>query len=402
MLRCDLEDFAFSSMQQLRPLLAASRSPGMRNLQELHLLYMSSSGPWRNAVDCTQLLWPHTAATGPPQHIANSAAAFQYILQCCAAHARTSLRVLHGRTPSLVPGLRFPVMHNLKHLVMAVESGPGLSELVAALPLMLQLETIHLSHKPGSYAKTPILDLTACRKLQSIWLGGIAPAELSLGRSCQLHLDLYVLDLAFEQVWATVSFVHTLYICGSHTSSDPWCHTPLPLLCGSVQLDTVYLENWNFGNAPELTAPLARTRHLSISGQEVHLRIPAANNWETLQVWAWGFLALEFEDRNSFVRSPPAFTLEFTGTIGLGVWDLVKSLGQSAHLQVRDHEKFHEGTLMHLCNRCPSSGSASGLWCCPLQEEHKQDAQARFDGEPLNCRCSAYAHCLISAGKISG
>lgn len=400
LLWCNLEDFALSSMQQLRPLLTACRSPGMRNLRELHLLYLSTDRPWRDAVDCAQLFRPNAAAAAPC-NIANSAAAFEYILQCCAGHARSSLRVLCGEVPALVPGLRFPVMPNLRHLMLAVESGKGLPELVASLPLMLQLETIHLCHKPGSYAKTPALDLTACRKLQSIWLGGIAPAGLALARSCQLHLDLYDLDLAFEPVWSTVSFVQTLYICGVQVSSDPLCHTPLPLLYGSVQLDTVFLENCIFANMPEMTAPLGGARHLSITGREVHLRIPAANRWEILEVWAWGFLALDFEDRNAFLSSPPAFTFEFTGTIGLGIWDLVKGLGDAAQLQVKHHEKFHEGTLMHLCNRC-LSGSASEDWCCRLQEEHKQGACARFDDKPQNCRCSACAHCLISAGKISG
>lgn len=161
------------SLEDLEPLLAACHLPGLASLQELDVLcasfyplelmpQMVSFSHWLGACAVSAAAHPNLCG-----YIWASLVFFEIILQSSAAWA-PKLRLLKGAMWDLVSGRAFPVMSGLKHLMLSVMEGPGLCELVAALPQMPQLETLHLAHYPTRHAKTPRLNFMPCTKLQSL------------------------------------------------------------------------------------------------------------------------------------------------------------------------------------------------------------------------------------------
>lgn len=254
---------------------------------------------------------------------------------------------------------------------------------------MSHLETLYLNGPLPHYAKAPALDLTPCTKLQSVWLGGIAPARIALGDSCKLHLDLWSMELACQPVWATLKAVHMLHLAQlSHTVMT---FEQIPLLFGDVQLDAVYVD---LGKGQKATAGLAQAKHLHINGMNVQLHIPATNKWELLTVGSKGSLALEFENLAAFAQSPPAFALGFARSEGPGLPDLMQVLGRSWQLWHRGiYSKNRAG--LHLCN-CPIRHSKI---MCNIGSYY--DECQIFDGKRPECSCGACVKCLRAAGKMT-
>lgn len=371
MLNLRFQDIEVKRVEDLRPLLAVCHNPGLASLQELHL-----------SCHC-QAMRPATARL-----------VFAMMMQRFAARA-PHLRVLTGHCWQLASGRAFPIMANLRHLILTVTIRErGLPHhLIAALPLMSQLETLHLVRVFG-LPEAPALDLTPCTKLQSVRLGGIAPAELALGSTCQLNLDLVTLDLACEPVWATLSSVHTLHLDQSLdfiVCPEEWIMNleEVPLLCGCVHLDTVYLTSLK--RRQELPPGITGARKLVIRGGYVDLRIPAATKWEVLEVQASGSLALHFEDMAAFARSPPAFLFQCREIEGPWFWGLMETLGNSCC--VKDWQGKVAG--LHICNICTRKYKEQGL------VDAQYGSSQNFTCKRAECCCGACRWCLVAAGKMT-
>lgn len=393
MLRCDLETVCDLCLEELRPILAACHHPGLPNLRELHLLCQadgfSESVPEGISRDEWMRPCAASAAETPLSNelLRTSTVFFEIMLQCAAAWA-PGVQLLRGEVWDLVSGRRFPILPNLRHLVLSVMEGQGLSDLLIALPLMSHLETLHLTTSPKvDSIWTPAMDLAPCTKLQSVWLGGIVPAELALGDSCKLYLDLYDLVLAHAPIWATLSSVHNLYL-GNWPGGEIQLKK-IPLLSGAVQLDVVYISSFTTGR--DLPLGISAAHELHISGVYIKLCIPAVSKWKLLEVFASGSLELEFEDLNNFANGPPAFALNITGPKGSGVWDLVAAL----HMCEQWVYVTECSARLHLCNRCDPENMA----CCSMDIAY--EPYQRYMCSSIYCRCGACARCLIAAAKMT-
>ncbi len=357
-----------------------------RGINELHLLGSVTTNSLKIPVATTPM---HPMGTGQL-----SRKLFHSILRCAAAMA-TGLRVLQCHLEYVVPERAFPVMPHLEHVVLRVTSEDVLPKLAAALPHMRQLQTVHLYnplHKHVGW-NMPFLNLIGCPNLQSIRLGGIAPAGLHLPSSCTVHLDLTSWELACAPVWASLRSVGFLFYDQDRMAIPKGHGGVVHWLDGPVRLDTVCVENITKETALALPAGIAGARHVIICGNDVHLHIPAKNSWKIIEVHACGDLSFDFEDVSAFARNAPAFTVEFVNTKGLGIWSFMKAMGGSW-----DMRTFSQSTIdfFHLCNRCIDDTR------CNFMEDYFEDIQQHGGIYRMAaiCKCGACPDCLFAAGNI--
>ncbi|BDA43022.1 hypothetical protein COCOBI_04-0310 [Coccomyxa sp. Obi] len=399
-LRCEINDISGTVMSQMRPLLKACEDPGLRYLQELHLKCFYE-----------QPLIRYPGNTRTPALRSNSGGTMLFMdLVEGLARMASPLRVLSAHIDKLTNAGAFPRMRQLQHLLLSMsictsKDDRRLSALASALPQMPQLLTVHLDNTGGYSGSMSILplDLRPCTRLQSLRLGGIAPADLKLAPQTKLHLDLTHWELACAPVWAQLSSVNTLFYEHVTIQGSMFDRTNLiPWLSGHVKLDTVYLQAFVFGeavymNGMQMAPAFIGARHFSLNGHGVRLKVPAQHRWQVLEVWADYAMALEFEDLAVFVRAPPSFTFEFMRFRGTGFRELLRALGDSRRVRLRKVTDS-EGDYLHLCNRCTPD---SEKWCTFRESKYSWDRRKWYRNSEV-CTCGACASCLVAAGKMVG
>lgn len=334
---------------------------------------------------------------------------FDVIVDCLALSA-SPVRVLSAHIDELINARAFFLMRHLQHLLLFIsDNDRRLCALASALPHMPQLVTVHLDNtiSTSNSMHMPPLDLRPCTSLQSLRLGGIAPADLKLAPQTKLHLDLCNWELACAPVWATVlpSVASLFYKHISKVGRYLGLTEKVPWLSGRVRLDTMCLDTAQYG--PDFRSQMCRkgahmapafvgARHFRLISEDVHLKVPAQHGWQVLEGLAHSSMAIKFEDLAAFMRTPPSFTLESKGFLGTEFADLLRAFGGSVRIRSRMlSENDHSAGCLHLCNRCTPE---SEKWCTFRDAKNSRGWYRQSEG----CTCGACASCLIGAGRMVG
>lgn len=306
-------------------------------MSELHLLSYKGRDAYEKTMNMLDVTCPQAVSSSNSSGKVSAMTALFHSMLRCAANKAKSLQVLRCEFNNVIPGMAFPVLSHLKHLMLIITKDVvGFPPLDVALPQMQRLLTVHLDkpHDDGGCAEVPLLDLRPCGELQSLRLGNVAPAGMLLPSTCILHLDICYAELGFAPVWESVRSVGSLYYNMDQPGENQYLGS-VPLFNSLAALDTVSLDECNEDIAMRLPPAVVGARRVTIRGFNVELEIPASHAWEVLEIYSYGSLRLEFEDLDAFSRAPPAFTIECAKVKGTGLWDLMKALGKEWHMRER-------------------------------------------------------------------
>lgn len=223
-----------------------------------------------------------------------------------------------------------PRLTQLKHLQVSLHG--SVRQLAQSLGNLPNLQTLYLSQT--SLVETlqrPSLELAGLNRLQSVSLSNVVPACFTIPLDAALHLRLYSLEDARQEVWGPLAWaLHAVMI---YAIGDTVRHlTELPnYIIGPVYIKNVMICVYQLGTCDlpiDLSGffLLAERVILRCSG-DMYIRVPARNlPWQLTKFVAKGTLQVVFDKVEEFFHSCPAFSIVYGSLRGLDVLSLVQYL----------------------------------------------------------------------------
>ncbi len=232
---------------------------------------------------------------------------------------------------TLGPNSWIPPVSQLKHLVLTVTGNSN--HVFKALLCLKGLQTLCLGFKPGTNSdmhvmRTPKLEMSKLRHLDTVALVGICPLGIFLPETCMLSLKALEAWHLFSPMWESV--LENLGVVRFTCSGLALSRIP-PLLSGAdFRLDKVYLNVKSLGSAESHLSlqELSHVRVLNLSAQDLYISLPSQMKWRQLIIKARRTLDVSFEDVAGFIRRVPEVCFFYKSLMGTWLAELCWALAR--------------------------------------------------------------------------
>ena len=219
-----------------------------------------------------------------------------------------------------------PRLTQLKHLQVPLHG--SMRQLAQSLGNLPNLQTLYLNQTGHVRPlQRPSLDLADLSRLQSVSLSNVVPACCTIPLDAALHLRLYSLENAWQEVWGALAWaLHSVMI---YAMDDTIMRlTELPnFITGPVHIKTIMICAYQLGTCDkplDLCVMLAKRMILQCSG-DMYIRVPVWR-WQLTKFVAKGTLQVVFDMVGEFCQSCLAFSIVYGSLRGLDVLSLVQYL----------------------------------------------------------------------------
>ncbi|BDA51177.1 hypothetical protein COCOBI_18-0530 [Coccomyxa sp. Obi] len=228
----------------------------------------------------------------------------------------------------------FPVMPNLKHLMLSVHCYALLSG-ANSLTALQSLETLQLRAYGFSdvqywcgapdfgsegWFDCPALELSSLSRLHSLALENITAEGTIVSLSCAVHVCLFGHHRVGHPVWSVISIDALRSIewqdIGCNANIVTIEDIPRAMQEASC-LDCVKIHDVGGWRSKELPSALAHVRILTIKSGCIDFHVPLNVRWQCICLSARAVLDVTFEDVGAFARMPIKFCFEIDVDAGI-------------------------------------------------------------------------------------
>ena len=211
----------------------------------------------------------------------------------------------------------FPVIPNLKHLMLDVHFAP-LHNGVGSLTSLASLETLHLEGHTNTYGSPaafdcPPLQLSCLSRLRRLALVNVIPEGISVSSCCAVFVKHFGTYISNHPFWSA------LCIDSPCLRSVDWADLSYQVTIGTPEdipramreascLDRVNLSLLKKWSCERFPPALARVRKLIIHSESIILSVPAKVQWQYILIYGWAHLNVVFEDVGAFAKVPMNFS----------------------------------------------------------------------------------------------
>ena len=256
-----------------------------------------------------------------------------------------------------LPDLLFmPYLAQLKHLQLHLQD--SLCDVARCLGSLTNLQTLYIGQDTeyrdfSLQEPRPYIGLAGLTQLRSVKLDGVVPGSLTLPQGAELHLLLYTVEDAQQEIWQhlapalrSVQILDIDYGDISEFSQLPRVLLEAPRL-SSIELDVEKLGT--LATPIVLCGAFLRVERLMLNSSELCIRVPAGRlPWRFAKFIASQTLDICFDDPGNFLDSCPAFSFTYRVLRGLGALHLFNGLAErSINWESAVVDRGHEDPLLY-------------------------------------------------------
>ena len=257
-----------------------------------------------------------------------------------------------------LPDLRcLPYLAELKHLQLQLEG--SLCDVARCLGSLTNLQTLCIGHDTEFSAPLalhevrPFFALAGLTQLRSVKLDGVVPGSLTLPQGAELHLLLYTVKDAQQEIWQSLAPALRSVQIRDNCYGGIGNFSQLPrFLLEAPELKSIFLDVETLGT---LATPIVlcdaflRVERLMLKSPELCIRVPAGRlPWRFAKFFASQTLDICFDDPGTFLGSCPAFSFTYQVLRGFGALHLLNGLAErSIKWEFAVVDRGHDSPLLY-------------------------------------------------------